>query len=48
MIEQPTPFFLIDAPAKLVASMARGIDPGLVIDHRAFDAKEYGRHTCEG
>ena len=29
-----------DAPAKLVASMARGILPGPVIGHRPFDAKE--------
>jgi hypothetical protein len=29
-----------DAPAKLVASVTRGIDPGPIIGHRAFDAKE--------
>jgi hypothetical protein len=28
-----------DAPEELVASMARGIGPGPVIGHRAFDAK---------
>ncbi len=36
-----------NAPAELVARMARGIDPRPVVGHRAFDAKEASIVVCD-